>query len=129
MTPETIPSELASENLFLIAFTANGNGTGVDIKDYIGKIKVDLNAAAAANDNQGIAVALETSDEADANYAAFDPALAFTTLAANAAAQVQSISLDTRLAKRYVRVAALEAAAGNSRLVSVTLTGKKQVTA
>ena len=129
MTVETIPSELTAESLYAGTFTTNVTATGVDIRDYIGKIKVVLDASAAANDNQAVNVSLETSNELSANYVAFDPALAFANIAANGAAQLQQTAIDTRLARRYVRAVLTRAAAGNGRAVSVTITGKKQVTA
>jgi hypothetical protein len=129
MSPDTLPSETTAESLYIASFTANTDLTGVDVKDYIGKVKVILNAAAATNDNQPANVSIQTSDESNANFAAFSTAVAFTAIAVNGAATTESIEFDTRLAKRYVRAHVVESAAGNSRDISVVLVGKKQITA
>jgi hypothetical protein len=130
MTPETIPSELTSVSLFAGTFTANQHSLdGIDIKDYLGKIKVTLDSSVASGNNQAVNVKLQTSDELAANYADFDPAVAFANVAANSAAQIQSIEVDTRKAKRYIRAHATAPAAGNGRAISVVATGKRQLKA
>lgn len=130
LNPETLPGEVTTESLYADTFSTNVTTLdGVDIGDYIGKIKVTLNAGAGANNNQAVDVTLQTSAESNANFAAFDPAISFTAIAANAAATVQSIEVDTRVASRYLRPVLTRSAAGNGRAVSVTITGKKQVTA
>jgi hypothetical protein len=128
INPETIPSEVTAEALFPAAtFSANVNGTGLDIKDYLGKIKVTASFGAAADNNQAIDAVIEHSDELAANYTETD--VEFAPVIANAAAEVQSVAVDTRATKRYIRVAATRAAAGNGRPVAIIATGKKQVTA
>lgn len=127
MNPETLPGEVTTASLYVDTFTANSNLTGVDISDYIGKIKVTLNAGAGLNDNQAANASLETGAESNANFAAFDPAIAFTAIAVNGAATTQSLEVDTRVAGKYLRAALVESAAGNGRAISITITGKKQV--
>lgn len=127
---ETLAGELDSVSLAIDgAFTANAAGSGVNITDFKGKLHVVLNAAAATNDNQSLTVKLQTAiDDNASNYADFDPAVSFTAIAANGAAQVQEIEVDTRLAKGWIRTVSNESAAGNGRAYSVVATGKKVVT-
>lgn len=129
LNPETLPSEVTTESLYVDTFTANTNLAGVDISQYIGKLKVTLNAGVGANNNQSVIASLQTGAESAANFAAFDPAIAFTNIAVNGAATSQSLVVDTRVAGKYLRAAVGESADGNGRAVSITLTGKKQVTA
>ena len=128
LNPETLPGELTHASLYAGTFTTNTSGTGALITGYKGKLFAVLNAAAAANDNQAATVVIETSDELSANYAALSPAVEFAAIAANGAAQVQAIEIDTRTAKAYVRATLTRAAAGNGRVISVTIGGKRLLT-
>lgn len=130
MTPETIPSALTSESLLAANVTTNiANLDGIDIKEYIGKLKVVLNAGVASGNNQSATVSLQTSAVSNANFVAFDPAIAFTAVALNGGAAFESKEVDTRVANRYLRALVATTANGNGRPISVTVTGKKQVTA
>jgi hypothetical protein len=127
---ETLAGELDSVSLAIDGgFTTNAAGSAVNITDYKGKLLVVLNAAAAANDNQSLTVKLQTSiDDNASNFVDFDPAVTFTPIAADGAAQVQEIELDTRIAKGFVRTVSNENAAGNGRAFSVVAVGKKVTT-
>lgn len=128
LNPETIPSEVTAENIFPAAtFTTNANSGSLDIKDYLGKVKVTMSFGAAANDNQAADVVIQHSDEASANFTA--TGVEFDDIAANAAAGVQSVAVDTRKTKRYIRAALTRSAAGNGRGIAIVASGKKQVTA
>lgn len=129
LNPETIPGELTTESLYVDTFSTNTNLEGIDISQYIGKLKVTLNAGAATNNNQAANVSLQTGPEVNANFAAFDPSVAFGAIIANAAATSESLEVDTRVAGKFLRAAIVRAAAGNGRPISITLTGKKQETA
>lgn len=127
LNPETLPGEVESESLYAGTFTTNETGlNGIDIGDYIGKVKVVLDAGAGTNDNQAANVSLQTGAEVNANFAVFDPAIAFDAIAANGAAQTQALEVDTRVAGKYLRAHLVRASAGNGRAISVTITGKKQ---
>lgn len=129
INPETIPGDLTGASIAALTFTSNSTALdGVDIRDYLGKLKVTLSAGAAADNNQAVTVKLQTSAVVNANFADFDPAVAFTAIAANGAASYQEAIVDTRVAKRYLR-AHLTGANGNGRAVTVSLVGKKQVKA
>lgn len=130
INPETIPSEVTTESLYVDEFSTNVTDLdGIDLRDYLGKVKVVLNAGDATNDNQAANVKLQQSDESNANFEDFDPAIAFDNIIANADAGTQALALDTRTTKRYVRAHITRTAAGNGRAISVTATGKKQVSA
>jgi len=127
---ETIPTELTSEALLAATVTTNvANLDGIDIKDYIGKLKVVLAAGVGANDNQGATVSLQHSAVSNTAFEAFDPAIACPAIAANGGATIASVAVDTRATKRYLRAVVATAANGNGRAITVTATGKKQVTA
>jgi hypothetical protein len=129
LNPGTLGGELTTLNLGVANMTANANGTLVDLAGFIGTVHVVLNAAAGTNDNQSLTVKLQHSiDSNTSNAADFDPAVSFTAIAANGAAQVQTLALDTRVARRFVRIVSNQSAAGNGRVYSVTLSGKRQVT-
>lgn len=129
MNPDTLPGELTTLSLGVANMTANAAGALVDIADFKGRLAVILNAAAGTNDNQSLAVKLQGAPDNNASNAAdFDPPIAFANIAANGAAQVQTIALDTRRAPRFVRIVSNQSAAGNGRVYSVTLSGKRAIT-
>lgn len=130
VNPETIPGELTTKSLYADTFTTNvTNLNGIDTRDYLGKLKVVMNAGDATNDNQAANVKLQHSAEVNANFEDFDPGISFEPLIANAEGETQSLAVDTRMTKRYLRPVLTRAAAGNGRAISITATGKEQVNA
>ena len=111
LNPETLPSEVTS--VFLDRGTANGNGTGVDITDFIGKILVTVDTAATTG-----TYSLETSDVVGSGYAAFDPAIEVA-----AGAGLTSLTVDTRVAKQFIR---LVRGGTHNGAFSAVIVGKKQ---
>ena len=126
LNPETLPSEVTAESLYAGIYESNTDLTGVDVKDYLGKLKVTFNASAAADDNQAALAVLQESAESNANFTDLNITLA--NIAANGAATFASAAVDTRATKRYVR-AHVTSANGNGRAISITINGKKQVSA
>lgn len=112
LNAETIPTELTVVDMGIGDST--GNQTGIDIKDFLGKIAVAVNISASTG-----TIALQESDAAGSGYAAFDPAL-------TASEGLTVLEVDTRKTKRYIRAVAGGTMNGEFSVVAV---GKKQVTA
>ena len=103
-----IPQNL--EKLDLLSFhpvaarTATGDGTGVDIRQYDGKIELILDSAAAsAGTNPTLDVTVEHSDSLSTDYTAITGA-AFTRVTDAAGGSRQALVIDADAARRFVRV-------------------------
>lgn len=109
------------------ARTANVAGTLVDIKDFVGKIRViqDAGAITAGDANSTYTVHIEHSDDSNASNAV--DANITLTAASNAASVVVS-DVDTRAVKRYVRAVG-NIAGGNSPSfpIGLTISGYKEI--
>jgi hypothetical protein len=107
------------------ARAANVAGSLVDIKDFVGKVRViqDAGAITAGDDNSTFTVYIQHCD--DTNTSNVVNANITLTAASNAASVVTE-DLDTRALKRYVRAVG-NIAGGNSPSfpLGITLTGYK----
>lgn len=108
------------------AVTASGNGTGVDLKDYIGLAKVILHSAkASAGTSPTMDVKIQDSAD-DSSYA--DVSGAAFTQVTDVADSLQGISLDLDKCRRYVRaVKTIGGTDSPSFVLGCVLIGKKQV--
>lgn len=104
--------------------TSTANGTGVDIKDYGGKLKLTLDSEeGTGNADNTLDVKIQHSDSSGSGYTDISGA-AFTQVDGSTAA-FESISLDTRSTKRYIRTVATIAGTSPSYASSVLLHGIK----
>jgi hypothetical protein len=108
------------------AVTADGNGTGVDLLGYTGEVVAVLNCGAAtAGTNPTMDISFEDSAN-DSSFAVLSPALAFTQV--TTVASVQTVRIDTRAVRRYIRAVKDIGGTNNPSFpVSVTLVAQKQV--
>lgn len=108
--------------------TASANGTGVDLKNYVGRAKVILHsAAAAAGTSPTLDVKIQDSAD-NSSFADLDPAVAFSQV--TNAASLQEVSLDLDKVRRYVRAVATIGGTDTPTFVSsAVLIGRKQVAA
>lgn len=108
--------------------TATGNGTGVDIRDFVGELAVLLTAKNTAGATPTLDVTLEHSDD-DSTYAAISGA-AFTqvTDAGTLAAVLEKITVRADQVKRYVRaVKTLGGTTSPAFMTACVAVGVKQV--
>lgn len=108
------------------ARTANVAGSGVDIKDFVGKVRViqDAGAITAGDDNSTYTVYIQHSDDDNAsNYVNAN----ITLTAASNVASVVTEDIDTRAVKRWIRPVG-NIAGGNSPSfpIGITLSGYKE---
>ena len=118
-------NEIASAQLLVADVrTSSANGTGVDIQDYIGKLKLVLDSEeGTGNADNTLDVKIQHSDASGSGYTDITGA-AFTQVDGSTAA-FESISLDTRSTKRYIRAVATIAGTSPSYATSVILHGVK----
>ncbi len=109
------------------ARTASANGTGVDLKNYIGRAKVILHSTIGTGTAPTLDVKIQDSAD-NSTFADIDPAVAFTQVT-DAAASLQEISLDLDKVRRYGRAVTSIAGTTPSFTGNVVLVGRKQVAA
>lgn len=109
-----------------VRVTATGNGTGVDVKDYVGKAKVVLISSAGGGTSPTLDVKLQDSPD---NSAWTDISGAAFTQVTDAADSTEAISLDLNNANRYIR--AVKTVSGTSPTFDcgLVMVGVKQVSA
>ena len=108
------------------ARTATANGTGVDLKDYIGQAKVILHSALGTGTTPTLDVKLQDSDD---NSTFADITGATFTQVTDAAASLQAIGVDVDKVKRYVRAVATIGGTTPSFTCNCIIVGRKQVAA
>lgn len=106
--------------------TVTNNGTGVNVSDYKGVLKCALSYGAGGGTSPTLDVTIEDSAD-DASYAALSPAKAFAQVT-NAAAAFESISVDTRAVRKFIRAVATLTGTSPTFDGSVTVVGQKQYT-
>lgn len=99
-------------------------GTGVDVLDYDGALQVSLDAEAASGTNPELDVIIEESDALASGYTAVTGA-AFTTVDDTAGGSLQTLKLDRKALKRYIR-ASFTLTGGGACVFSVLLRGRKK---
>lgn len=109
------------------ARTANVAGSLVDIKDFVGKLRViqDAGAITAGDNNSTYTVYIQHADDNNASNAVNAN---ITLTAASNVASVVTSDVDTRALKRYIRVVG-NIAGGNSPSfpIGITASGYKEV--
>ncbi len=109
-----IPGQLA---------TSTVTGTGVDISEYIGKLKVILDSAAGGSSDT-LNVKLQESDALSSGYT--DISGATFTEVTDAAAALEAIAQDTRNCKKYLRAVGTIAFTTTGFSFAVHFVGQKQ---
>lgn len=103
--------------------TSTVTGTGVDLKDYIGSLKVTQDVGTVGGTTPTLDGKIQESDD---NSTFTDvTGLAFTQVTATG--NQQSIAVDTRAVKRYIRYVGTIAGTAPTFDMGVSLVGKKQV--
>lgn len=87
----------------MASVTATGNGTGVDVSQFVGSIAVQLAAKATAGTSPTLDVKLQESDD-DSTYTDISGAT-FTqvTSAGSSAATLEKIAVNVDACKKYIR--------------------------
>ncbi len=106
------------------ARTTTTNGSGIDVRDYIGHGTVLLDAAAGTGTTPTNDVKIQDSADNSA-FADLSPTLAFAQLTTVASQQKIAINFDK--VRRYIRMVATIAGTTPSYTFSVTALGRKQV--
>lgn len=125
MNPENTPTALSTVSVLPASSrTANANGTAVDLRPYEGKVAVIVDAGDSTDgdDNSTYTIALLTGD--DTNISNASAATLNTSVSLTNVGGVQTASVDTRIAGRYLFAQANIAGANSPAFpVSVVATG------
>jgi len=103
--------------------TAGENGTGVDVQGYIGKLKAVLHSAAGTGTSPTLDVKVQ--DSADNSTFADVSGLTFSQV--TTAISLQSLGIDTRLVKRYIRLVTTLTGTSPSFVCAAVMLGQKKI--
>ena len=105
--------------------TSSANGTGVDMKDYVGRIEVTLDVGAVSGTTPTLDVKVQECDTSGGTYTDIAGATLTQVTTANA---IHSIQVDIDAAKQFIRAVATLAGTSPSFACGVNARGIKQVT-
>jgi len=119
-----VHGELLASNLIAGTYTADANGAGADLQGYQGVLKIVLDSGAGGGTTPTLDVKIQ--DSADNSTFADVLGKVFTQVT-GASASIQSLAIDTRAVRRYIR--AVIAIAGTSPTfgLAVAVIGQKQI--
>ena len=118
-----VHNELLASNLIAGTYTVNADGAGVDLQDYQGVLKVILNSGAGGGTTPTLDAKIQ--DSADNSAFADIPGKVFGQV--TGIASIQSLAIDTRTVKRYIRVALTIGGTTPTFGLAVTAVGQKQI--
>lgn len=104
------------------ARTASANGTGVDLQQYQGRVKVTQEIGTVSGTSPTCATKIQ--DSADNSSFADVTGLTFTGVTASD--QSESIAVDTRLVRRYIRAVQTIGGTSPSFIGTVVVIGQKK---
>jgi len=119
-----VHGELLASNLIAGTYTADANGAGADLQGYQGVLKIVLDSGAGGGTTPTLDVKIQ--DSADNSTFADVLGKVFTQVT-GASASIQSLAIDTRAVRRYIR--AVLAITGTSPTfgLAVAVVGQKQI--
>lgn len=127
MTPIDLDNELVEASLDAGRFTTTANGVGIDVSAYQGKLKATLNFDAGAGTTPTMDVKIqESSDSTDGSDGTWADVSGLTFTQVIDAASLQSIAIDTRAVKKWIRT--VKTITGDSPIFdgAVTVVGQTQ---
>jgi len=118
-----VHNELLALNLIAGTYTANADGVGVDLQGYQGALKVILNSGAGGGTSPTLDIKIQ--DSADNSVFADVSGKVFGQV--TGIASIQSLAIDTRTVKRYIRVALTIGGTSPTFGLAITAVGQKQI--
>jgi len=118
-----VHNELNEIKLAAGTYTGSANGAIVDLQGYQGKLKVVLNSGSGGGTNPTLDVKIQ--DSADGSSFTDVSGLTFTQVGSSAS--IQSLAVDTRAVRRYIRAVLTISGTSPSFGLSITAVGQKQI--
>ena len=118
-----VHGELLASNLIAGTYTADANGAGADLQGYQGVLKIVLDSGAGGGTTPTLDVKIQDS----ANNISFTDIIGKTFVQVGADASLQSLGIDTRGVKRYIRAALTITGTSPTFGLAVVAAGQKQI--
>jgi len=118
-----VHGELIAASLAAGTYTADAEEAGMDLQGYQGVSKVVLNSGAGGGTTPTLDAKIQ--DSADNSTFADIPGKVFTQVTGNAS--IQSLAIDTRAVKRYIRADLTITGTSPTFGLAVTAVGQKQI--
>ena len=117
-----VHGELLASNLIAGTYTADANGAGADLQGYQGVLKVIL----SSGDGGGTGPTLDAKIQDSADNSTFTDVSGkvFTQVTS---ASIQSLAIDTRAVKRYIRAVLTITGTSPTFGLAVITVGQKQI--
>ena len=118
-----VHGELIAASLAAGTYTVNADGVGVDLQGYQGALKVILNSGAGGGTSPTLDIKIQ--DSADNSVFADVSGKVFTQV--TGVASIQSLAIDTRAVRRYIRTVLTITGTSPSFGLAITAVGQKQI--
>jgi len=118
-----VHGELLASNLIAGTYTADANGAGADLQGYQGVLKIVLDSGAGGGTTPTLDVKIQDS----ADNISFTDIIGKTFVQVGADASLQSLGIDTRGVKRYIRAALTITGTSPTFGLAVVAAGQKQI--
>ena len=118
-----VHGELLVSSLAAGTYVASGNGAGIDLQGYQGVLKIVLDSGAGGGTTPTLDVKIQDSTDNSSFTDVVNKAFAQV----GAGASLQSLGIDTRGVKRYIRAALTITGTSPTFGLAVVATGQKQI--
>ena len=118
-----IHGELLASSLAAGTYTADANGAGADLQGYQGVLKIVLDSGAGGGTTPTLDVKIQDSTD---NLTFADVSGKVFTQVTDSAS-IQSLAIDTRAVRRYIRVALAITGTSPTFGLAVAAVGQKQI--
>ena len=118
-----VHGELLVSSLAAGTYVASGNGAGIDLQGYQGVLKIVLDSGAGGGTTPTLDVKIQDS----ADNSSFTDVVNKAFVQVGADASLQSLGIDTRGVKRYIRAALTITGTSPTFGLAVVATGQKQI--
>ena len=119
-----VHGELLASNLIAGTYTADANGAGADLQGYQGVLKIVLDSGAGGGTTPTLDVKIQDSTD---NSTFADVLGKVFTQVTGASASIQSLAIDTRAVRRYIRAVLTIAGTTPTFGLAVVAVGQKQI--
>ena len=118
-----VHGELLASNLIAGTYTADANGAGADLQGYQGVLKIILDSGAGGGTTPTLDVKIQDSTD----NSSFTDVVGKTFAQVTTIASLQSLGIDTRAVRRYIRAVLTIAGTSPTFGLAVVVIGQKQI--
>ena len=118
-----VHGELLASNLIAGTYTADANGAGADLQGYQGVLKIVLDSGAGGGTTPTLDVKIQDSTD----NSSFTDVVGKTFVQVATIASLQSLGIDTRAVRRYIRAVLTIAGTSPAFGLAVVVIGQKQI--